>query len=110
MWGSREDLEQTAVAEDVLYVHRDEALLLLEDLDNGQEYYLAQIDQFSWQEHVYVALRAYEPDDGAHRSPEFVLMRYEETQSGEQLYQSIRDPKELQAVFNVFFERYLEQL
>ncbi len=55
-------------------------------------------------------MSSYEPDDGSHREPEFVLMRFDTGQQGEHYYQSIRDKKELELVFNVFYERYLRHL
>ncbi len=91
-------------------LEEDEVLLVLEDLDNGQEYYLAFVDRFSVHGREYVALGAYEPDDGAHRAPEFVLMRFDTGPHGEHYYQSIRRRSELKLVFNVFFERYLRRL
>ncbi len=81
-------------------------LIVLEDVDNGNEYYLAVIDTFAVNGREYAALSAYEPDDGTHRDPEFVIMRYARSGNGEQYYQSIRSKKELNLVFDVFFERY----
>lgn len=88
----------------------DMELLVLEDVDNGNEYYMALVDVFSLDRREYAALNAYEPDDGSHRSPEFVIMRYAEGPSGEQYYQSIRSKKELDLAFRAFFERYMAQL
>ena len=84
----------------------DTELIVLEDVDNGNEYYLAIIDTFVVNGREYAAMSAYEPDDGTHRDPEFVIMRYARGGSGEQYYQSIRSKKELNMVFDVFFERY----
>lgn len=86
----------------------DTELLVLEDIDNGNEYYLAVIDTFSLNGRDYVAMSAYEPDDGTHRDPEFVLMRFARGGNGEQYYQSIRSRKELNMVFDAFFERYTQ--
>ncbi len=82
----------------------DQQLLILEDVDNGHEYYMVPVDHFSLEGRTYAALYSYELDDGNHRKPELVLMR----SSGggrEQYYQSIRSKKELEAAFNAFFAR-----
>lgn len=84
----------------------DTELIVLEDVDNGNEYYLAVIDSFTVNGREYVAMTAYEPDDGTHRDPEFVIMRFARGNNNEQYYQSIRSRKELNLVFEVFFERY----
>ena len=96
--------------EDLPPIEEDEVLLVLEDLDNGQEYYLAFVDRFSVRGREYVAMSAYEPDDGSHRAPEFVLMRFDTGPQGEHYYQSIRSRRELDMVFERFFERYLRNL
>ena len=83
-------------------------LLVLEDVDNGNEYYLAQIDRFSLGGREYVVMLSYEPDDGAHRDPEIVMMRFAYGEGGEQYFQSIRSRRELARVFDAFFERYVE--
>ncbi len=91
-------------------VEDDVVLAVLEDLDNGHEYYLSIVDSFAVYGREYVAMSSYEPDDGTHRDPEFVLMRFDTGQQGEHYYQSIRNKKELELVFNVFYERYLRHL
>ncbi len=84
----------------------DTELIVLEDVDNGNEYYLAVIDSFTVNGREYVAMTAYEPDDGTHRDPEFVIMRFARGGNGEQYYQSIRSRRELNLVFETFFDRY----
>ncbi len=84
----------------------DTELIVLEDVDNGNEYYLAVIDSFVVNGREYVAMSAYEPDDGTHRDPEFVIMRFARGSGNEQYYQSIRSRRELNLVFETFFDRY----
>lgn len=96
--------------EPIPQVEDDVILAVLEDLDNGHEYYLSIVDSFSIYGREYVAMSSYEPDDGTHREPEFVLMRFDTGQQGEHYYQSIRNKKELELAFNVFYERYLRHL
>ena len=85
-------------------------LAVLEDVDNGNEYYMALVDRFQVAGRMYVAMNAYEPDDGSHRAPEFVIMRCASGANGAYFYQSIRSRKELNMAFNAFFERYVEHL
>lgn len=85
----------------------DTELLVLEDIDNGNEYYLAQIDRFTFMGREYVALMSYEPDNASNRDPEIVLMRFAHGEKGELYYQSIRSKQELDQVFETFFDRYI---
>lgn len=93
-----------------LHDENDDVLAVLEDVDNGNEYYLSIVDSFTVDGREYVAMGSYEPDDGTHREPEFVLMRFDIGPQGEHYYQSIRNRKELNRVFDIFFERYVRQL
>ncbi|NLC25383.1 MAG: DUF1292 domain-containing protein [Fastidiosipila sp.] len=88
----------------------DDVLAILSDERSGREYYVSMLDNFPYKGRVYSVMYNYEPDDGKHRDPEIVIMRSWRDDSGEQLFSSIRDRKELDAVFEVFFSRYLESI
>ncbi len=94
----RSSRDNRAASEDVLAV--------IVDVDNGREYYMAFIDSFQMNGHEYVVMYNYEPDDGNHTDPEIAIMRSERHVSGEQYYKSIKNKKELEAAFGVFFQRF----
>lgn len=88
----------------------EEVLAILVDDRNGREYYVSMIDQFSLRGRAYTVMYNYEPDDGSRRPPEIVIMRSWRDDNGEQVFSSIRDRKELDAVFDLFFQRYAESV
>jgi hypothetical protein len=55
-------------------------------------------------------MSAYEPPSKRAAEPEFILMRFDTGENGERYYQSIRNRRELDAVFDVFFSRYIRNL
>lgn len=85
----------------------DEVLAILEDLDNGNEFYVSIVDSFQFAGREYVAMSSFEPRSRSTNDPEFIFMRFDTGPDGEHMYQSIRNERELDAVFNVFFERYI---
>lgn len=98
-------------AEEVLSPEDDsDVLAVLEDIDNGNEYYVSIVDSFVVADREYVAMSAYEPPSKRAAEPEFILMRFDTGENGERYYQSIRNRRELDAVFDVFFSRYIRNL
>ena len=88
----------------------DDVLAVLIDERSGREYYVSMLDSFPYKGRSYSVMYNYEPDDGYRRDPEIVIMRSWRDDKGEQLFSSIRDRKELDAVFEVFFSRYAESI
>lgn len=93
-------------------LYDEERLLVITDEDNGYQYYVTVIDEFEFNNRNYVALIPYEPDDGSHREPEFVIMRSEnnseQSTSIEMVdvtYESIRSKTELNSCFEYFLTR-----
>ncbi len=84
---------------------QDQDLLVIQDLDNANEYFFYQIDAFRLNNVDYVCLASYEPDFGDHTEPELVIMRTRLDNKGTRLYKSIRDTSELESAFNAFYER-----
>lgn len=98
-------------AEKVLSPEADsDVLAVLEDIDNGNEYYVSIVDSFSVADREYVAMSAYEPPSRRASEPEFILMRFDTGEHGERYYRSIRNKRELETVFEVFFSRYISNL
>ncbi len=79
--------------------------MVIEDLDNGNEYYLYKLDTFRMLGRVYVCMASYEPETGTHTEPQLVIMRQLESDDHQQYYESIRDSEELDKVFNAFYKR-----
>lgn len=96
-----------------------ERLLRIVDEDNAYPYYVSVIDEFPFNERDYVALLPYEPDDGMHKAPEFVLMRrlpvsretmetfaQKREESWQEIcFEAIRSKAELHDVFDHFVQR-----
>ncbi len=87
-------------------------LMVLEDMDNGNEYYLYQLDSFRLYGHTYVCMASYEPETGSHTEPQLVIMRKLDSgkDDNQQYFESIRDKKELDRVFSAFYTRMEENL
>lgn len=91
-------------------VDENEELMVLEDLDNGKEYYLSEIDRFPLNGRSYAVMVSYEPENESSRIPDLVIMRYRFSEEGQQFYHSIRDEEELDEAFDVFYQRLEEGL
>ena len=88
----------------------DQVLAILVDERNGREYYVSIIDVFTLDGRTYSVMYNYEPDDGTRSDPEIVIMRSWRDDSGEQAFSSITSRKELNRVFDFFFERYTDSI
>ena len=88
----------------------DDVLAVLIDERSGREYYVSMLDSFPYKGRSYSVMYNYEPDDGYRRDPEIVIMRSWRDANGEQLFSSVRDRKELDAVFEVYYSRYAESI
>lgn len=88
----------------------DQELLVLEDLDNGNEFYLYPLDRFRMSGKAYICMASYEPETGTHAEPQFVIMRMLESEENQQYFESIRDKKELDKVFHAFYKRMEEKI
>lgn len=92
-------------------VNPDEKLIVLEDLDNGYEFYMRKLDMFVQGGQEYIVFAPFEPDDGEHSAPDIVIMRViHASQHGskskqEVQFESILDQNELDQVFAKFNER-----
>lgn len=84
----------------------DDVLAVLTDESNGREYYVSIIDVFEFQKREYTVMYNYRSDDGRSKEPEIVLMRSYKDKDGSRYFSSIRNRKELQIVFELFYERY----
>lgn len=91
----------------VLPPSEGDMLAVLVDVGSRREYYMSFIDSFYTMGREYTVMFKYEPDDGSHPEPEIVILR-NEPGIGERVYKSIKDKKELQNAFDVFFERFRE--
>jgi hypothetical protein len=89
-------------------VAKDDVLAVIVDVDNGHEYYMAFIDNFTMKGHDYVVMYNYEPDDGNHVEPEIAIMRSERHVTGEQYFKSIKNKTELADAFDLFYRRFEE--
>jgi hypothetical protein len=87
---------------------REDVLAVLVDIDNGHEYYMSFIDSFQIKNREYLVMYNYEPDDGRHAEPEIIILRSEHHTDGEQYFRSIKNRRELEVAFDVFFRRFEE--
>lgn len=88
----------------------DDSLAVLLDEKSGREYYVSMVDRFRYREHDYAVMYRYEPDDGTHRDPEIVIMRAWRESDGRRVFTSIRNKRELELVFQLFYNRFHEAL
>ena len=88
----------------------DNVLAILVDERNGHEYYISVLDTFTIRGQTYFVRYNYEPDDGSRANPEIVIMRSWKDDSGEQVFSSITNKKELEQAFEYFFERYTNSI
>ncbi len=87
---------------------QDDILAVIADIDSGHEYYMAFVDAFKLDGREYVVMYNYEPDDGRHADPEIIIVRSQRHVDGEQYFLSIKNRKELDAAFDMFFQRFEE--
>jgi hypothetical protein len=87
---------------------REDVLAVLMDIDNGHEFYMSFIDSFQLKNREYIVMYNYEPDDGSHAEPEIIILRSERHSDGEQYFTSIKNRRELDAAFELFFRRFEE--
>ncbi len=85
----------------------EDMLAVLVDVNSRRECYMSFIDSFYTMGREYTVMFKYEPDDGSHPEPEIVILR-NEPGIGERVFKSIKDKKELQNAFDVFFGRFRE--
>lgn len=91
----------------------EEKLIVLEDLDNGYEFYMRKLDLFELNQQEYIVFAPFEPDDGEHNAPDIIIMRIlhikpnknNRLKQEEIQFESILNRNELDAVFTRFNER-----
>lgn len=86
----------------------DNVLAVITDESNGREYYVSVIDVFEFRNREYSVMYHYQPDLRRKGEPEIVLMRSYRGEDGSRYFCSIRNPQELELVFELFFQRYQE--
>ena len=86
----------------------EEEVAVIVDIRTGAEYYMFQIDFFKIDKRAYTVMVPYEPGHIRKKESEVVILRSQLSKNGDQLYIAIRDKKELEAAFNVFFNRFEE--
>lgn len=97
--------QQKNIKQKLSKIDKDQKLLVLEDLDNANEYFFYHLDAFYLDGHDYVCFASYEPDLGEHIEPELVIMRTMVSSKGERIFESIRDDEELDKAFEAFYRR-----
>lgn len=91
----------------------EEKLIVLEDLDNGYEFYMRKLDLFELNQQEYIVFAPFEPDDGEHNAPDIIIMRIlhikpnknNRLKQEEIQFESILNRNELDAAFTRFNER-----
>lgn len=100
-------------------LHPQDKLIILEDTDNGYEFYVQKLDLFQVAGQEYIVLAPYEPDDGEHNAPDVVIMRVLRAENSQPAnnkrdaaiqFESIKDQLELDAVFARFNERMVAEI
>lgn len=89
---------------------QNEPLAVILDEKSRREYYVSIIDTFRYRDHDYSVMYNYRPDVGRASEPEVVVMRSYTDSDGVQHFASIRNPRELRIVFELFYQRYREMM
>ncbi len=87
----------------------DEVLAVIVDQRNGYTFYVSIIDNFRYKGIEYAVMYNYRAEDFQRSMPEILIMRtYRDAEK--QYFTSIRDQKELDMIFDVFYERFQQSL
>lgn len=84
----------------------DNLLAVITDQANGQEYYVSIIDAFEFRNQEYSVMYHYQDDLRRNKDAEIVIMKSYKAQDGSRYFTSIREEKELELVFELFYQRY----
>lgn len=87
----------------------DEVLAAIVDQRNGHTYYVSIIDNFKFKGIDYAVMYNYRAENYENTMPEILIMRTFRDHN-EQFFSSIRDKKELDMIFDVFYNRYQESI
>lgn len=87
---------------------KEEEVAVIVDVRTKAEYYMFIVDSFCIDTKDYVVMIPYEPARIRSPKPELVILRAQTAKNGDQLYLSIRDKKELEGAFDLFFKRFEE--
>lgn len=86
----------------------EEEVAVIVDVRTKAEYYMFVVDTFCIDNKDYIVMIPYEPSRIRSPKPELVILRTQVAKNGDQLYLSIRDKKELEGAFDLFFKRFEE--
>lgn len=86
----------------------EEEVAVIVDVQTKAEYYMFVVDSFKIDKRTYTVMIPYEPDRVRSRDAEVVILRSQIAKNGDQLYVSIRDKKELESAFEIFYKRFEE--
>ncbi len=87
---------------------QEEEVAVIVDVQSNAEYYMFIIDSFQIDQRAYTVMVPYEPASVQSKKSELVILRSQVAKSGDQIYIAIRNKKELERAFDVFFERFEE--
>ena len=87
---------------------QEEEVAVIVDVQSNAEYYMFIIDSFRIDRRSYTVMIPYEPASVQSKKSELVIMRSQVAKNGDQLYIAVRNKKELESAFDVFFERFEE--
>ena len=86
----------------------EEEVAVIVDVRSGAEYYMFMIDEFSIGKNSYSVMVPYEPDRIRSKDTEVVILRSQIAKNGDRIFISLTDKKELNATFELFFNRFEE--
>ncbi len=87
----------------------DEVLGVIRDQRNGYTYYVSVIDNFQYNGVNYVVMYNYKGEDYDKIVPEILIMRSYRDHD-KQYFTSIHDRKEMDIVFDVFYDRFQQSI
>lgn len=90
-------------------VGKDETLGVIQDQRSGQTFYISLIDNFTYKGKEYAVMYNYRAEDNVDSMPEISIMRTYRDQA-KQYFTSIRDKKELDMIFDIFYDRFQQSI
>lgn len=87
----------------------DEVLAVIRDMRSGSTYYVSVIDNFQFNGVNYAVMYNYKGEDYDKLVPEILIMRSYRDQD-KQFFTSVHDKKEMDTIFDVFYDRFQQSM
>ncbi len=87
----------------------DEVLAVIRDMRSGSTYYVSVIDNFQFNGVNYAVMYNYKGEDYDKIEPEILIMKSYRDRD-KQFFTSVHDKKEMDTIFDVFYDRFQQSI